>query len=232
MKLATTMASPVNPTSDSRVAVIVATYGDREKWDVIAQRAVDSVRRQTVAPEIVRYHGVDIREARNTGASMAGADNPVEWLIFLDADDELDDRYVEEMVAIAATGEYDLIQPATLGFHDWDGHVDETANVIETHDFFQRNNLVIGTMARKSLFEEVGGFDDWYVLEDWALFIKLVVAGARVGVAEKAIYRVHFMENFRENSRNFSNDPARAARTYGEIRRWGNKLLRSQASAT
>ena len=202
----------------SRVAVVVATYGDREKWIPLAVEAMKSVEAQTIVPRVWHEHGDTLSQARNDGAfKMSQGDEPPEFLIFLDADDDLDERYVEEM--LKCCDDLDLVQPATIGVHP-DGHLDDFAVVIPTEKLLERNYLVIGTMVRRDLFERVGGFDEWPILEDWALWIKCDLAGARIGAAPDAVYRVHF----HENSRNL--DHRVGFTTYQDIRRWASKLSR------
>jgi GT2 family glycosyltransferase len=174
------------------VDVVVATYGNQELWDDLAERAVASAENQTVRPEtILRSHGSsDLSHARNVGAGEAMAD----WLIFLDADDELDPRYIEFMLK----GEGDLRQPSTLGVVD--GREDDYPVLIPPHQggFMVGNHLVIGTMIRRDLFYEVGGFRNLPVLEDWDLWIRLRLHGAQLSTCPEAVYRVHV----RSESRN------------------------------
>lgn len=186
------------------VAVVVATYGDAEEWAPFARRAALSAAENTIKPhQIAMLHGDGLSSARNQAAAAMHCD----WLIFLDADDELDPYYVEEMLA----GQGDIRQPSTLGVHP-DGHEDDYPVLIPPGpNFMVRNHLVIGCMVRRDLFVEVGGFNDLPVLEDWDLFIRLRLNGASLGECPKAIYRVHV----REGSRN--QDSVTHGRVYTEI---------------
>jgi GT2 family glycosyltransferase len=146
--------------------------------------------------------GPTVSQARNIGALHVGAD----WLIFLDADDELDPRYVEEMLA----GEGDIRQPSTLGVIN--GVEDDYPVLIPPGpNFMAKNHLIIGCMVRRDLFIAAGGFRDLPVLEDWDLWIRLRLAGATVGQCPKAVYRVHV----RPNSRN--QDVGLHARVFQQI---------------
>lgn len=175
------------------VDIIVATYGNLGIWEPLTQRAVASATNQTVsAGHIHRVHGETLAAARNSGAAVSGA----EWLIFLDADDELDPGYVEAVL----TGTGDLRQPYTLGIVNG---VEDDAPVLITpsKDLLTGNHMVIGTAVRRSLFETAGGFRELPALEDWDLWIRCWLAGGKIGVAPGAIYRVHVYEG----SRNMSN---------------------------
>lgn len=183
------------------VAIIVPTYGDVDEWRPLAYRALYSAQNQSHPPSDVRWvHADTLQWARNEGAERAYTD----WLIFLDADDELDPYYIEKMLE----GEGEVRQPATLGVHA-DGTVDKEANVIPPGEgrmygapLLERNHIVIGAMISKSLFDEVGGFNDLPCLEDWDLWIRCWLEGATFGVCPEAIYRVHFSDESRNNPKN------------------------------
>jgi glycosyltransferase involved in cell wall biosynthesis len=187
------------------VDVIIATYGNREIWDIMAERATASAENQTIRPTAIwRCHGEeDLASARNAGVEESSSD----WLIFLDADDELDPYYVEAM--LEASG--DIRQPSTIGVTD--GVEDDFPVLIppKVGGFMVGNHLVIGSMVRRKDFIKSGGFRDLPVLEDWDLWIRLRLEGAQIGQAPKALYRVHV----RAASRN--SDPQLHGHVYSEI---------------
>lgn len=171
------------------VSIIVGTFGDQEHWGKIAQRALSSAEMQTVPAEVLHSHHDTLQLARNAGAGVAKG----EWLIFLDADDELDPKYVESMLAGTGT----LRQPATLGIVD--GKEDPFPVVIPKKNLLDGNYMVIGTMCRHDLFDEVGGFHDYPIYEDWDLWIRMWIAGAVPEPCPEAIYRVHVRQDSRNN---------------------------------
>jgi GT2 family glycosyltransferase len=173
------------------VDVVIATFGNQELWTKLAERAVESVQWQSARPkELIQVHAPNLYSGRNWGGLKSDAD----WVIFLDADDELDPYFVERMLA----GQGDIRQPSTLGVVD--GVEDDYPVLIPPHGggFMVGNHLVIGCMLRRALWEEVGGFRDLPCLEDWDLFIRMRLAGAELGSCPQAIYRVHV----RSDSRN------------------------------
>jgi glycosyltransferase involved in cell wall biosynthesis len=186
------------------VAVVVATFGDMDIWKHFARRAYASVRRQTRPPdERVYYHGcANLADARNRAAHSASAD----WLIFLDADDELDGRYVEAMLAVDG----DLRWPSTLGVFE-DGTEELEPYLMPETRLIEGNHMVIGTMIRREQFLDVGGFRELPVLEDWDLWLRLVLNGGIRRPCPQAIYRYHI----RSGSRNQQVDVHR--HVYGEI---------------
>lgn len=187
---------------DETVDVVIATYGDKFLWDALAERAMHSAENQVTRPNVIwRTHGDDtenLAHARNVGATESEAD----WLIFLDADDELDPYYVEAMLL----GEGDIRQPSTIGVVN--GVEDDFPVLIQPNPggFMVGNHLVIGCMLRRELFNQVGGFRDLPVLEDWDLWIRMRLAGAQVGTCPKAIYRVHVRSASRNTEANGHHD--------------------------
>lgn len=188
------------------ISIVIGVFGDDVKairhWIDIAQRAVRSVRNQTVSPCGFQIApGKTLHEARNRGAEEATG----RWLLFLDADDELDPGYIEAMQAAidqATANNPDgtfLFGPATLGIRP-DGVEDAEPILIPERPLTQGNYLVIGTVVERSHFLEVGGFQDWPAWEDWALWLRCVGAGAQVIRVPDAIYRVHVSPNSRNES--------------------------------
>lgn len=169
-------------TSNS-VGVAVGTFGDHSWAELARERALVSVVRQTrPVDQVVHVHADALHQARNQAAELLAT----EWVIFLDADDELDERYVEAM--LAARG--DVRQPATLGIHPG-GREDPTPVVIPRKSLLEGNYIVIGAMLRLEQFHRVGGFMDWPAWEDWCLWIRCWMDGAEIVPVPEAIYRVH-----------------------------------------
>lgn len=177
------------------IAVILATFGDRLVWDRFAQRAQQSVEAQTDQPnEFHRVHADELHIARNRGAMASLAD----WLIFLDADDLLSPGYVAAMRATIETHPQAQIHVPYIEklrngqvFHR--GRLKQAGPSI-----LEVNHLPIGAMVRRDLFLEVGGFDDWPILEDWHFWMKCEASGARWAWCPEAVYRI----NWRDGSRN------------------------------
>ena len=166
------------------VAIIVPCYGDWGVFDSRTLRAIKSAEQQSVGVrEIGAYHRDTLAAARNDGAN----DTDAEWLIFLDADDELDPHYVEEMMK----GTAQLRQPATLGVYD-DGREDPfSVNIPPRVSIRQANWFVIGTMIHHDLFNETGGFWDEPAWEDWSLMLRCFALGATWEPMKDAVYKVH-----------------------------------------
>lgn len=201
--------------SEADIAVCVGTFGDPDHWThMVAHTAAPSVHRQTLPPAAFEWvHGPNLHEARNLAAEAAVANPHVNWLCFLDADDELDDTYLEAMhtATTGLAGDW-LLQPATLGVHP-DGHEDPYPVVIPPKPLLDGNFMVIGTVVRADQFQRVGGFHEWPIYEDWDLWIRCTRDGARHRPVADAIYRVHVNPNSRNNGQRDLQ-----IRTYNQIR--------------
>lgn len=169
------------------ISVVVTTYGDEQWLRLAYERAVPSLASQE-EHELVVYHSreLEIGPARNYAASQASG----EWLLFLDADDELGDGYITAMYkAISATKErLPLFQPSVV-------YLNKARRLSNTYllppgDLRTENFLVIGTVVQRKLFTQVGGFENYeHGFEDWSLWAKCWKAGANVVQVPDAVYR-------------------------------------------
>lgn len=172
------------------ISVVITTYGGDEWVRLAYERAVPSVEAQTERPcELVVHHEptMEIGPARNAAAARATC----EWLLFLDADDELDPGYLAAMHhTIRETDEpQPLLQPAVI-YQVKNRRSMRPPHLIPPGDLRRDNFLVIGTVLRRDLFMQVGGFEDYpHGFEDWSLWAKCWKAGANVVQVPGAVYR-------------------------------------------
>lgn len=193
------------------VAVIVGTFGEQHWADLAHKRAIPSAKAEGVT--VIHHHS----EARETyGASLAECRNEAarevdaEWLLFLDADDELRPGFFEAMER--ATG--DLRTPAVEYVRPGRGpakpmHWPE-------RDIRDANYLIVSTLLRAEMFWGVGGFESFDLYEDWALFSRCIRAGAEVAQVADAICRVYIDPRSRHRR---GSTRAEKARWHEEVRR-------------
>jgi glycosyltransferase involved in cell wall biosynthesis len=169
------------------ISVIITTYGE-DYWRELAwERAYPSAIAEEPG-EVVLHHAPDlsIGPARNEAA--AKATQP--WLLFLDADDELEPGYVQAMKdAVRTTSRPTrvLFQPSVRYVRK--GRVPDPL-LIPHKDLRTDNYLVIGTMIHSSMFKKAGGFSDYpHGFEDWSLWAKCWKRGAVVVPVPLATYR-------------------------------------------
>ena len=167
------------------VGVVISSYGSREPWNTLAMRAMTSVTRQTRPPDAVfRIHHNTLHEARNKGGQLVGVD----WLCFLDCDDELEPNYLELMMESGEPNElrYPRVRYVTDGF---DPKCPPEPRTLQRKPLWQGNFMVIGTLVRRSFFLAAGGFRELPAYEDWDLWIRCWLLGCNPTFIPTAVYR-------------------------------------------
>lgn len=167
---------------------MIATHGD-ESWHKLAwERAWPSARNQ--GAEVLIDHVPDATRAqvRNRLVKEASGD----WIITLDADDELDPGYVTAMEETAKRN--CLLTPRVSYVRNGRG---EMARFWPECDLKDGNWMVVGTAAPRDLMLAVGGWrtftgsgvlNEW---DDWDLWIRCVKAGAGIVKVPDAVYVAH-----------------------------------------
>jgi len=180
------------------ISIVIATYGEPVWEEMAERRALPSALKQSrPANEIVMRHYPDasIAEARNTAAEETNE----QWLLFLDADDELSPNYVGAMRnEIAQVTREDiqfrqryLLTPAVSYVRKG---TRQKPRFLERPGLTLRddNYLVVGTLIQRDLFFHVGGFGDYpHGFEDWSLWAKAWKEGALIRQVPQAVYYAH-----------------------------------------
>lgn len=198
------------------VSIVIATHGD-PAWSEAAWSIAypSTVNQTTPAFEVIPDHfmGGTLAEARNRAAESASG----EWLGFLDADDALAPDYVEQMqrawFPISHDGIDVLLVPA-VQYVENGRCVGEPEIPSWGRPLIEINCAVIGTLIPRELFFDVGGFRELPMYEDWDLWLRCVVAGARLVPVPDAVYCAHRSPAGRNSS---GREQATAA--YWQIRR-------------
>lgn len=160
------------------VTIVVATFGDNRWVNIADNYALASTKYHFPEVPLVRVHsGSTLAEARNAGADLVRT----EWICFLDADDELSKDYFDEMEKSDA----ELRAPRLL-FDSPQGW-QEPFNLKKRNIDFG-NPCPIGTLIKTSMFEDVGGFWEEPVYEDWSLFRRAWLLGARIDHTQAKYY--------------------------------------------
>lgn len=176
------------------VTVVIASFGE-QSWHTLAARAVDSAFAQDVP--VIAVHGLSLHGARNAGLAQV----QTEYVVFLDADDELRPDYC----MILSTGTADLripsvqyVTPSERPRAPYVPNVPGHTHACIGACLLSGNYAVIGSMAKVSLLRGVGGFRDELAYEDWSAWLRMYRAGASVQTIPEAVYIAHV----RPDSRN------------------------------
>jgi GT2 family glycosyltransferase len=183
-------------------SILIGTHGGVAWAELAWSRAYPSCASQGAYEVLVRHEtNATLAEVRNALAAEAKGD----WLCHVDADDELEPGYLDAMAA-AIDGEPDwspLLVPAVRYVEENVRLVLAPAGVPNRGRWPTTNECVIGTLIRRECFEQVGGFREWPIYEDWDLWLRAHKAGACLEYVEDAVYRAHI----RPGGRNYSANP-------------------------
>jgi GT2 family glycosyltransferase len=200
------------------VSILICTFGDQSWAELAATRATPSTIGQG-AREVVVFHGHgSLAEARNVAADRAVGD----WLCFLDADDELAPGYLDAMEQAWTNLRSDsldvtdgepvaLLVPAIQ--YVTDSFRGDPTIPAWGQPLIDINCACIGTLVPRDLFLKVGGFREFAAYEDWDLWLRCVIAGARLVPVRDAVYVAHSTGS----GRNLT-DPAALNQVYWQIR--------------
>ena len=191
------------------VSIVIATYGEPAWSELAWSRAYPSAFTQVdqsnpirVAldgseTEVIVYHGSSLAQARNVGADRAHLD----WLCFLDADDELCSGYIDAMPTRKYTLPSDSICDDYTRHPRWRtekvllapalANLTTSARIPNAGRWPDANECCIGTLIPRALFMRLGGFRDLPALEDYDLWLRAVKAGARIVHVPEAVYCAH-----------------------------------------
>lgn len=189
------------------IAIVIASYGDLSWGTLATKRAFASTRDQSMDEVILdHYEDLSLGAARNAAAERTRCD----WLCFLDADDELEEGYIEAMRAVLPPDHRTLLAPMVRIVPGTKAPIFPNRHVPVT----ELNHCVIGTLVPRSLFRAVGGFGEEKLYEDWALWLRCLRAGAIIQYVEGAVYRAfsHI------GGRNLADDPRIRQEWYWKIR--------------
>ncbi len=134
---------------------------------------------------IVNQENKGVISTKNIGLSLVST----YWLVFLDADDVLDYRYLEKLVRFANRGSYEVVYTDMLLF----GSINETfySKDFTDNELVKSNFIHNSALMCTTLVKQVGGYKDAMSLglEDWELYISLAEIGARFGHYKQPIFK-------------------------------------------
>jgi GT2 family glycosyltransferase len=179
------------------LTVAVGTFGEQDWIELAQARAIPSA--QALGVPVVHHHADTLHDARNGALAQVRT----EWVVHLDADDELDPAYLNAMAA----GTADVRAPSVAYFRNGRWTVPGMPHVWahDDHDCVAEclpygNWLVVGAAVRAELVREVGGWRDYEWSEDWDLWLRCHLAGASFEAVPAAVYRAHVRNGSRNRS--------------------------------
>lgn len=195
------------------VSVVIATFGDRAKWQPLADRAAASV---PPGVELIRVHldGADpglCGAARNAGIARATGSH----VCVLDADDELAPGYVAAMEPHLTP---DAVLMPAVSARGRDGWTPPRVLDSQRSTASRMRQIVIGAVFPRAQWEREPFREDLPWGEDCAFWLGCELAGLRFVAVPDAVYR---MDRRPDGRRKFKGRDAMWAEIYRE--RMGRK---------
>lgn len=214
---------------DQPLVSIIIPVGDGHEEVLV--NAIESVRAQTDArwelivvddttlgklkiygtiPYVERYPFINWRRKRKYGNVSAARNLGVQhargkFLLFLDADDELDKHFLRQTLKIAA------LRPKSIIYTDWISLPEGKIHKAEAWNFErlkQQALFVITFLHPKEAFDEVGGFnEDIPVWEDWDYTVQLAHKGYHGIRVPEPLFLYHY-ESGKRREECLDNAPA------------------------
>jgi hypothetical protein len=171
----------------TKISVLISSFGDRRFEMLGRNRALPSVIDQGFHEVLILHEpGMTLAEVRNANAARATGD----LLCNLDADDQLAPGFADAMhKAIAGLGPGDHLLTPAIQYGA--GKKFSTPRFWPEIDIKTGNWMVIGTLVPRSLFESVGGWVEYELYEDWAMWAKCIQKGASPVKVPEANYMAH-----------------------------------------
>lgn len=179
------------------VTIAICTFGDEMWRELACERALPSAEAQGVP--IIQVHGETLQGCRNE--ALDRCETP--WLIYLDSDDELEEGYVEAMLAGRGDVRAPSVRRVTKGRAKKRTYMPRVYN--HRHECRGRclplgNWVTVGAMSRVDLLKTAGGWGPEPVYEDWSLWLRCWRAGGDIRPCHDAVYRYWFAPTSRNHS--------------------------------
>lgn len=183
------------------VSVVVATHGSDE-WRDMGNAAAENA--ALTGAKIIRVH-LDkgtVASARNAGLELVDT----EYVVFLDADDDLDPDYFERALPTADVLVTPIKYPSSwrasipmVWQHQYTPALEHDGECT-AECLVDGNYIHVGAICRADAVRAVGGFKEFPVYEDWALFLAMQQNGATFGVSHNSVYLASTRANYQHRN--------------------------------
>jgi len=165
------------------VSVIIPIWGD--KYNEYLKECLECVCNQTHKniEIIIVNNATDLPTARNNGIKIAKG----KYVLCLDADDLISENYLDKCLEIP----YDVVGGAIQEFGDYI----KFTHIEQTNDFTEYNKMHSTALYKKTLWEDVGGYDEAMKggYEDWDFWHRASKKGYKFYMIDEPLffYRKH-----------------------------------------
>lgn len=167
------------------------------RWELIVvdDTTLGKVRNCGIIPYVEQYPFINWRRKRKYGNVSAARNLGVQhargkFLLFLDADDELDKHFLRQTLKVAS------VRPKSIIYTDWISLPEDKIHKAEVWNFErlkQQALFVITFLHPREAFDEVDGFnEDIPVWEDWDYTVQLAHKGYHGIRVPEPLFLYHF----------------------------------------
>ena len=183
------------------VSVVIATHGSDEWLEMGDQAAKNAA---LTGAKVIRVHlkSGSVAKARNAGLKQV----TTEYVVFLDADDDLDVDYFERALPTADVLVTPIRYPSSYSAtipkvwrHQYDPAF-EHDGICNAECLIDGNYIHVGAICRTAAVRAVGGFKEFPVYEDWALFLAMQQNGATFGISHNSVYLASTRANYQHRN--------------------------------
>lgn len=131
---------------------------------------------------------------------------PFEWVLFLDADDQIPRDYVETLYEIGARENADVVACDAQKFGD-ETDLIQVMTPITYETLLEYNTVHCSALIRLAFFRQYGGYDETMnSFEDWELWLRFARNGARFEYSQavRLQYRQHGDSRHHQKKENIS----------------------------
>lgn len=150
------------------------------------------------------YENIWLKENLGTGGALK--DNwekcKYEYIAKMDSDDiSVPDRFEKEMKFLEEHPDVDVVGGLAQEFYDEVGNWVGIKYAKETHEetveFMKSRCMLINPtlIMKREIIEKAGGYQPWHYAEDWYLFIRMYLAGARFYNLQEVLLYVRLEKN-------------------------------------
>lgn len=183
------------------LSIIVTNYNKSKKE---LKECFDSIKEQTIDPReiilvddcsdkpqahsfatsILLPKNVGVAKARDIGVKMSVG----RLLLFVDADDKLSPDFIEQCgMGIAKA---DIVYPSLLLFGEIEKNklVNSPKKITPDYIIGKKCALPVTSMMHRFVYEELNGFKDLPIFEDWDFWIRAIASGFKFKRANTLLY--------------------------------------------
>jgi len=164
---------------------------------ILVDDCSDDPRAHAFATSIILPQNVGVAKARDAGVRMSTG----KLLLFVDADDKIAPDFIQQCGRVIAK-KIDIAYPNMILFDDVPVNklVDNPSKITPKYLLGKKTGIPVTSMMWRKMYDDLGGFRDLPIFEDWDFWIRAMFNGYTFGRANTLLW---YRQN--KDSRNHGN---------------------------